>query len=83
MIFVPLSSCRPDSSTQLVNANQRKMATGARVRRRHIRAITIGTATMGQMKALMPSSHQMGKATNATTSGQVTGRRGPLVLLTS
>ena len=42
MIFVPLCSCRPDSSTQLVNANQRTKATGARARRRQISEASIG-----------------------------------------
>jgi hypothetical protein len=59
------------------------MTTGARLHRRHIKATTTGTATMGQMKALTPSSHQMGKATNNTTSGQVTERRGPPDLVIS
>src|ERR1035441_10505839 len=49
MIFVVLSSWRPDSSTQLVNNSQSAMAAGARVRRRQISATSIGTATTGRV----------------------------------
>ena len=79
MIFVPLCSCRPESSTQLTNASQRMKATGTRARRRQISEASMGTATMSQMKALTPSTHQSGNATNRTTSGQVTGRRGSAI----
>ena len=76
MIFVPLCSCRPDSRTQLVNANQRIKATGTRLHRRQISEASIGIATMIQVNALTPSAHHTGKATNSTTNGQVTGSRG-------
>ena len=79
VILVKLSSCSPDSSTQLVKPNHRTMATGALVRPRRISATSAGTATTGQVNALTPSTHQTGKATNSSTSGQVIGRRSPLV----
>ena len=75
MIFVPLSSCRPDSRTQLTNPSQRTKATGTRARRSQISEASIGIATMIQVKALTPRTHQTGNTTKRTTSGQVTGRR--------
>ena len=58
-------------------------ATGIFPRRCQISETTTGIATMIQVNALTPSAHHTGKATNRTTSGQVTGNRGRATVLTS
>ena len=70
------SSWVADSSIQNRNAHQSPNPLGTRTPGRVASQNSIGTARMTQMTAASPSTHQSGKATSSSGTGQPSGRRG-------